>query len=68
MYETDIDRNLIEFRARGFDLALSYWQYCLIYGQSAFYTVLQYLASQSTNIRENRKQVSSASPKVSKTQ
>lgn len=59
MYETDIDRNLMELRARGFDFAISYWQNFLTYGQSAFYTVLQYLAAQSTNVKENRTQKSS---------
>ncbi|BFG38516.1 hypothetical protein CerSpe_247900 [Prunus speciosa] len=47
-HETDIDRKLLELRARAWDLAVFYWQNCAQMGHSAFFQVLQYLASQSS--------------------
>ncbi|GMY25346.1 putative HVA22-like protein g isoform X1 [Fagus crenata] len=46
--ETVIERKLQEWRARAWDLAIYYWQNCSQLGQSAFFEVLQRLASQST--------------------
>lgn len=46
-HETDIDRKLLELRARAWDLAIYYWQNCTSLGQSAFFQVLDYLAAQS---------------------
>lgn len=47
-HETDIDRKLLELRARAWDLAVFYWQNCAQMGHSAFFQTLQYLASQSS--------------------
>lgn len=46
-HETDIDRKLLEWRARVWDLALFYIQNCSQLGQSAFIQVVEYLASTS---------------------
>ncbi|XP_055808784.1 putative HVA22-like protein g [Solanum dulcamara] len=46
-YETDIDRSLIEFRAKAWDLAIYYWQNCTEIGQAKFLQMIEYIASQS---------------------
>ncbi|MCD7451169.1 hypothetical protein HAX54_009897 [Datura stramonium] len=46
-YEADIDRSLVEFRAKAWDLAIYYWQNCTQLGQAKFLQMLQYIASQS---------------------
>ncbi|XP_006339320.1 putative HVA22-like protein g [Solanum tuberosum] len=46
-YETEIDRSLMEFRAKAWDLAIYYWQNCTEIGQAKFLQVLEYIASQS---------------------
>ncbi|XP_060174576.1 putative HVA22-like protein g [Lycium barbarum] len=46
-YEKDIDRSLLEFRAKGWDLAISYWQNCAELGQAKFLQMLDFIASQS---------------------
>ncbi|KAF5195200.1 Hva22-like protein [Thalictrum thalictroides] len=56
MYETDIDRNLMEFKAGAWDWATFTWQYCVANGQATFNRTLQYLAAQSTRRKENRAQ------------
>ncbi|XP_070665692.1 putative HVA22-like protein g isoform X1 [Malus domestica] len=48
-HETDIDRKLLEMRARAWDLTVFYWQNCAQYGHTAFLQALQYLAANSTN-------------------
>ncbi|TQD69662.1 hypothetical protein C1H46_044806 [Malus baccata] len=48
-HETDIDRKLLEMRARAWDLTVFYWQNCAQYGHAAFLQALQYLAANSTN-------------------
>ncbi|CAA0838954.1 HVA22-like protein i [Striga hermonthica] len=47
-HETDIDRSLLELRARAGDLTLLYWQKAASYAQNRIFYVLQYIASQST--------------------
>ncbi|KAJ4967094.1 hypothetical protein NE237_018943 [Protea cynaroides] len=47
-HETEIDRNLLELRARAGDIAVLYWQKAATYGQTRVYDILQYVASQST--------------------
>ncbi|GER27750.1 HVA22-like protein i [Striga asiatica] len=47
-HETDIDRSLLELRARAGDLTLLYWQKASSYAQNRIFYVLQYIASQST--------------------
>ncbi|PIA28114.1 hypothetical protein AQUCO_07200027v1 [Aquilegia coerulea] len=56
MYETDIDRNLMEFKARALDWIIFCWQYSVANGQATFNRILQYLAAQSTRRKENRTQ------------
>ncbi|KAM3339879.1 putative HVA22-like protein g [Capsicum galapagoense] len=46
-HETDIDRNLLEFRANAWDLGIYYWQNCSDIGQVKFWQLLSYVASQS---------------------
>ncbi|XP_043709090.1 putative HVA22-like protein g [Telopea speciosissima] len=48
-HETDIERKLLELRARAWDLAMFHWQNCADYGQTTFFQLLQYFASQSSN-------------------
>ncbi|KAJ1385789.1 TB2/DP1/HVA22-related protein [Sesbania bispinosa] len=49
-HENDIDRTLLEWKARAWDYVLYYWQYCAQSGHSAFVQALHQLASQSTRI------------------
>ncbi|CAN4109472.1 unnamed protein product [Withania somnifera] len=46
-YETDIDRSLLEFRAKAWDLGIYYWQNCTVIGRAKFLQMLEYIASQS---------------------
>lgn len=46
-HETEIDRNLLELRTRAGDMVVIYSQRIASYGQSRFYEILQYVASQS---------------------
>jgi len=46
-HETDIDRKIVELRARAWDFALYYWQNCTKLGQGTFFQILEYLAAQS---------------------
>lgn len=48
-HETDIERSLLELRARAWDLAIYYWQNCTELGQTKFFEIFQYLASKPTN-------------------
>lgn len=50
-HETDIDRKLTEWRARGWDLTTFYWQNCADMVKSAFFDILQYLALQSAKVK-----------------
>ncbi|XVF35972.1 hypothetical protein REPUB_Repub19eG0018200 [Reevesia pubescens] len=47
-HENEIDRNLLELRIRAGDMAVLYWQRAARYGQTRFFEILQYVASQST--------------------
>ena len=47
-HENEIDRKLMEWKARAWDIGIFYWQYCAQFGHSAFFQGLQYVASQST--------------------
>ncbi|CBI30367.3 hypothetical protein VitviT2T_012462 [Vitis vinifera] len=49
-HETDIDRKLLELRARVWDLAIFYWQHCAKFGQTTFVQMLQFLAAQSARM------------------
>lgn len=46
-HETEIDRKLLELKARAWDFAIYYWQNCTQLGQTTFFQVLEYLAAQS---------------------
>lgn len=45
-HETEIDRNLLEFRTRAGDVAVLCWQKSFSYGQKRVFEVLQYVALQ----------------------
>ncbi|XP_058762535.1 putative HVA22-like protein g [Vicia villosa] len=49
-HENDIDRTLQEWKARGWDYVIFYWQYCAQFGHSAFVQFLQQLASHSSKL------------------
>lgn len=49
-HETDIDKNLQELRLRTWDLAIYYYHNCTELGQTKFFQVIDYLASQSKKI------------------
>ncbi|XP_010255156.1 PREDICTED: putative HVA22-like protein g isoform X2 [Nelumbo nucifera] len=46
-HEIEIDRHLLELRARAGDMALMYWQMAATYGQARVFEILQFIASQS---------------------
>ncbi|ONK80159.1 uncharacterized protein A4U43_C01F14520 [Asparagus officinalis] len=46
-HESEIDRNLLELRTSAGDVAVIYWQKSVSYGQTRFFEVLRYVASQS---------------------
>ncbi|KAF8405361.1 hypothetical protein HHK36_010265 [Tetracentron sinense] len=48
-HETEIDRNLLELRARAGDIAVLYWQKAASYGQTRVFEILQFVAAQSTS-------------------
>ncbi|KAG9442967.1 hypothetical protein H6P81_018821 [Aristolochia fimbriata] len=48
-HETEIDRNLLELRARAGDMAVLYWQRAASYGQTRIFEILQYVAAQSSS-------------------
>ncbi|KAK7345265.1 hypothetical protein VNO77_15863 [Canavalia gladiata] len=49
-HENDIDRKLLEWKARSWDYVIFYWQYCAKFGHTAFVQALQHLASQSIRL------------------
>lgn len=54
-HENDIDRKILECKARAWDYVIFYWQYFAQHGSSAFVQALQYLASQSTKFSPQKK-------------
>ncbi|KAK4272687.1 hypothetical protein QN277_021206 [Acacia crassicarpa] len=50
-HETEIDRQLMELKARGRDLIAHYWQISAKMGHSAFFQGLEYLATQSVRMK-----------------
>ncbi|KAK4349004.1 hypothetical protein RND71_031759 [Anisodus tanguticus] len=46
-HEPEIDKSLLELRTRAGDMFFLYWQKAASYGQTRFFDVLQYIASQS---------------------
>ncbi|XP_047333430.1 putative HVA22-like protein g [Impatiens glandulifera] len=55
-HEEDIDRKLQELRARIWDIILNYWQSCAIMGQTSFFQILNYMASQSAKVTTQKQQ------------
>jgi receptor expression-enhancing protein 1/2/3/4 len=49
-HENDIDRTIQEWKARGWDYVIFYWQYFAQFGHTAFLQALQQLASQSSKL------------------
>lgn len=45
-HESEIDRTLLELRTRAADFAVSYCHKAMTYGQTRFFEVLQFIASQ----------------------
>ena len=58
-HENEIDRNLLELRARASDVVIVYFQKAASVGQSTFFDVLKYVASQSPSqkSKQQRSQV-----------
>ncbi|KAG8096764.1 hypothetical protein GUJ93_ZPchr0013g34782 [Zizania palustris] len=56
-HENEIDRNLLELRARATDVVVLYFQKAATVGQNTFFDVLKYVASQSSS-QKSRKQSS----------
>lgn len=52
-HELDIDRGLVEFRDRAWDLAIYYWHNCTELGSEKIIQILQFLASQGRNTQLN---------------
>ncbi|CAN6283543.1 unnamed protein product [Urochloa humidicola] len=44
-HENDIDRNILEFRARASDMLIIYWQKSATLGQNTFFNILKYVAA-----------------------
>ncbi|CAI9097632.1 OLC1v1034102C1 [Oldenlandia corymbosa var. corymbosa] len=51
-HESDIDRNLVEFRARAWDLLVYYWENCTQLGQSTFFQLLDFLFTNVVKLRQ----------------
>ncbi|TVU31231.1 hypothetical protein EJB05_22918 [Eragrostis curvula] len=45
-HENDIDRNILEFRARASDMLIVYWQKSATLGHNTFFHILKYVAAQ----------------------
>ncbi|XP_031495613.1 putative HVA22-like protein g isoform X2 [Nymphaea colorata] len=63
-HETEIDHNLLELRVRAGDMAVLYWQKAASYGQTRFFEILQYVASQSSSPRPLQQQQQTSSQPV----
>ncbi|KAG6433888.1 hypothetical protein SASPL_105507 [Salvia splendens] len=56
-HETDIDRSLIEFRERAWNLAIYYWHNCTELGSTKILQFLQFVSSRSTQNPGNQQRV-----------
>lgn len=54
-HENEIDRNLLELRARATDTAVLYFQKAASAGQNTFFDVLKYIASQSPSQKSRQR-------------
>ncbi|KAL6988515.1 hypothetical protein U1Q18_014267 [Sarracenia purpurea var. burkii] len=66
-HEPELDRNFQEMRARAWDLAIYYWHNCTELGQTAFFQIIQFLATgkipkPNTQKDENNSTVAAAPP------
>ncbi|XP_027938133.1 HVA22-like protein j [Vigna unguiculata] len=52
-HENDIDRKIMEWKARGWDYVIFYWQFVAKYGQTAFLQALNQMATQSNKFSAN---------------
>ncbi|KAM0838736.1 hypothetical protein ACQ4PT_060773 [Festuca glaucescens] len=53
-HENEIDRNLLELRARASDVVVVYFQKAASAGQNTFFEVLKYVASQSASVKSKQ--------------
>lgn len=60
-HEIDIDRSLIEFRERAWNLAIYYWQNCTELGSEKILQFLQFVGSQSARMTHSNSEVQSDS-------
>ncbi|KAF7049716.1 hypothetical protein CFC21_058204 [Triticum aestivum] len=69
-HENEIDRNLLELRARASDVVVVYVQKVAAVGQNTFFDVLKYVASQSPSqkSKQQRPQQSQPQPQVQQQQ
>ncbi|GAU39116.1 hypothetical protein TSUD_22940 [Trifolium subterraneum] len=65
-HENDIDRTIQEWKARGWDYVIFYWQYVAQFGHTAFLQALQQLASQSSKFSSKPTTNPVNSPRVGK--
>jgi receptor expression-enhancing protein 1/2/3/4 len=54
-HENEIDRNLLELRARATDTVVLYFQKAASAGQSTFFDVLKYVAAQSPSQKSRQR-------------
>ncbi|XP_047976137.1 putative HVA22-like protein g [Salvia hispanica] len=64
-HETDIDRSLIEFRERAWNLAIYYWHNCTELGSTKILQFLQFVSSRSTQNPGNQQQRVNTTPEPS---
>ncbi|KAM7255852.1 hypothetical protein ACFE04_011593 [Oxalis oulophora] len=57
-HEPYIDQKILELRAKMWDFAIYYWENCTQLGQTKFFQILQYMASQSTKFANSGDQKS----------
>ncbi|KAG2553352.1 hypothetical protein PVAP13_9KG527200 [Panicum virgatum] len=61
-HENEIDRNLLELRARATDTVVLYFQKAASAGQNTFFDVLKYVASQSPSQKSRQRPQKQAAP------
>ncbi|KAL5742100.1 hypothetical protein ACOSP7_028832 [Xanthoceras sorbifolium] len=56
-HETEIDRKILELRARSWDLAIYYWQNFAHLGQAKFFEILHYVGGQSSRLNNSNSNI-----------
>lgn len=56
-HETDIDRSLIEFRDRAWNIAIYYWNNCTELGSTTILQFLQFVSSQAGRSAQSNSEV-----------